>query len=104
MARPPALLEDLRIDAFSVVFYGNAKFAVSVLYGHVDPRGLRVAERIAKSLRCDAVNLIPQDRMQLPLPAFDYDCNSRRRTFGVSGSRFLAQRYDRAGDGCVRSS
>ena len=104
MAAPAALLEDLGIDSFPIVLNGNAKFVVAVAYGYVDLHGLRVAERIAKSLRCDAVNLIPQDRMQLPLPAFDYDCDSRRRTFGVSGSRFLAQRYDRAGDGCVRSS
>ena len=71
--------EHRRIDALAVVPHPQSEFIVVVADLDLDPPGLRVPKRIPQRFRRNLVDLVTNDRVQVPRLSLDRDTECRRR-------------------------
>jgi len=95
VSRACTRVKDLGTNASSVVTYPQPKLFGVVSDLHLDPRSLRVLEGIPYCLASNAIDIVPQDRSEVPWCAFHVDAkvgNVRVRLI----CEFRAERPDRS--------
>ena len=85
--------KDLRIDAFAVVPHPQSEFIVVVTDLDLDQPGLRVTKSIPQRFRRNLVDLVTEDRVQVPRLSFDADAECRRRGRRSRRSRARRRRF-----------
>jgi hypothetical protein len=71
MSVETALVQNLRVDSFSVVPDVHPKLPFVVMDIHFDSLGGCMTERIAQSLRCNPIDFVPEDGSEFSGCAFD---------------------------------
>jgi len=66
MSGAPTGLEDFGLDPFSVVADVHAELAALVPDLHLDPAGLGVPDRVPQQFPGDPVDLVLEQRLQIP--------------------------------------
>ena len=89
-----ACIDDLRVDALSVVADPQAKAPMVIANVHFDPCGVRVPECITQRFACDPVYFTPYKRSEIPGRAFHIDTKVRRIRACLIGSQFFTERAD----------
>ena len=90
----PLVGEHLRIDPLAIVAHAQSELLVVVADLDLDSPGLRMPEGVAQGFRRDLVDLVADDRMQIPRLALDGDAefgrlSARSRELASSSPRVL---------------
>ena len=87
--------EHRRIDPLAIVAHAQAELFVVVADLDLDPSGMRVPEGIPKGFRSNLVDLVTDDRVQIPRLALHCHTECRRLAGARVGRELVAKGPDR---------
>ena len=83
----PSRIQELRVDALSIIPYAQSKNADAVGDLRFNFICLRVVEGISQRLARNAIDVVAEDRMQVPRHSFYRNMKSRRTSSAITGPR-----------------
>ena len=87
MSLQTLVCEHRRIDTLAIVTHVQLELLVVVVNLDLDPSGMRVPKGVPKGLRCNLVDLVTNDRVQIAWLALDCDTECRRLVHARVDSR-----------------
>lgn len=103
MSGAPAILNNLGVNAFSVIADSQPKLPVAILDRHFDPRRLCMAECIAQSFATDTVGFVVYNWRRFTRGPLLRDVQCGAGAAGLNGCKFVSKRAERFCQFAIRS-